>query len=213
MWPEITQAETENRRELKLSGAEISERISSNGLDRSLFSLTSLNLLNISDTVLTELPVEISNLTNLQTLLLYGNEIKQIPSSIGDLKKLKVLDISRNKLESVPDAITELTSLTTLNLSCNALTEFPALENSAQLSVLDLSRNKLTEFPSICFEANSHIAEVNFKDNEIEVIPFEIENLSSLKHLILVNNKIKKIPKCLSDMAKLKGKNRLYRIH
>lgn len=206
MWPEIKQVETENRRELKLSGAEISERITSTELDKSIFSLTSINLLNISDTILNELPSEISNLTNLQTLLLYGNELKRIPNSIGDLKKLKVLDISRNKLQNIPNTISELHNLTTLNLSCNELSDFPALENSNQLSVLDLSGNKLTQFPSICFETNNHIAEINFKDNEIDVIPFEIDRLISLKHLVLVNNKIKKIPKCLSEMSKLKGK-------
>lgn len=191
-----------------MAGAEVSERITGGGLDRSLFSLTSLNLLNISDTVLSELPAEISNLTNLQTLLLYGNEIAKIPDSIGELKKLKVLDISRNKLTRVPDAIASLSSLTTLNLSNNALVEFPRLESSAQLSVIDLSGNKLLVFPSICFEGNSHIAEVNFKDNQIDVIPFEIENLPSLKHLVLVNNNIRKIPKCLANMSKLKGKLR-----
>lgn len=201
----MKQAKDENRRELKLHGAEISERISSDGFDQSVFTLESLNLLNISDTSLTEIPSSISNLTNLQTLLLYGNEIAHIPDSIVALQKLKVLDISRNKLQSVPNAIAELASLTTLNLSNNQLTEFPKLENSTKLTVIDLSLNKLTEFPSICFEANAHLAEINFKENQIDAIPHEIFNLPSLKQLILVNNKIKKFPKCLSEMSKLKG--------
>lgn len=132
MWREIQQAKDENKREIKLAGAEI---------DSSLFALESLNLLNISETSLNALPLEISNLINLQTLLLYGNEIASIPDTIGHLEKLKVLDLSRNKLEHVPDTITKLTNLTTINLSNNQLTEFPTLENFTKLSVIDLSGN------------------------------------------------------------------------
>lgn len=205
MWPEIVQAKSENKRELKLAGAEITERITANGLDCSLFALDSLNLLNISDTALQQLPNEISNLTNLQTLLLYGNEIETVPDTITALEKLKVLDLSRNKLESISRGIADLTNLTTLNLSNNALTAFPSLNCSAKLTVIDLSGNQLSEFPDICYENNSHLAEINFKDNSIATIPHEIELLASLKHLNLVNNKIKKIPKCLADVSKLKG--------
>lgn len=205
MWPEITSAKSENKRELKLSGAEISESISANGLDSDLFALDTLNLLNISDTNLQQLPAEISNLTNLQTLLLYGNEISTVPNTIGALEKLKVLDISRNKLDCIPSEIADLSSLMTLNLSNNALTKFPCLKRSGKLTVIDLSGNKLSDFPDICHENNAHLAEINLKNNVIEEIPHEIVLLASLKHLNLDNNKIKKIPKCLADLSKLKG--------
>lgn len=205
MWPEIAQGKSENRRELKLAGAEISERISASGLDSDLFALDTLNLLNISDTILQHLPAEISNLTNLQTLLLYGNAIETVPDVIAALQKLKVLDISRNKLESIPDGIADLSSLMTLNLSNNALTQFPSLKICGKLTVIDLSGNKLKEFPDICYDNNCHLAEINFKNNAIEKIPHDIVLLASLKHLNLVNNKIKKIPKSLADISKLKG--------
>lgn len=206
MWPEIAQVKSENKRELKLSGAEISERIDASGLDNNLFALDSLNLLNISDTSLQHLPDELSNLTNLQTLLLYGNHVKTIPDIISALQKLKVLDISRNKLECIPRGIADLSCLMTLNLSNNALMQFPSLKNSGTLVVIDLSCNKLTEFPDICYEKNSHLAEINLKNNLIELIPHEIVLLASLKHLNLITNKIGKIPKCLANVSKLKGK-------
>lgn len=121
MWPEIESTKSGNKRELKLHGAAISERIDQNGLDTSIFDLINLNLLNISDTSLTILPPQISNLTNLQTILLFGNQLTELPASIGKLDKLKVLDASRNKLTSVPQEISELHNLTTINLSNNEL--------------------------------------------------------------------------------------------
>lgn len=207
MWPEVESTKTENKRELKLSGAAISERIDATGLDKCIFNINALNLLNISDTSLKILPSEISNLTNLQTLLLYGNEIQSLPSSIGLLEKLKVLDVSRNKLETVPDEIAGLAQLTTINLSNNGLENFPSLPNSTKLSVIDLSNNKLTVFPDICHETNAVLADVLFKGNAIDDIPGDIIHLVSLKHFSLANNKIKTVPKLLADLAKLKGES------
>lgn len=205
MWPEIDQAKKENKRELKLSGAEITERINASGLDKALFALDAINLLNISDTTLSILPNEISNLTNLQTLLLYGNEIVTVPETIIALDKLKVLDLSRNKLENIPNALADLPNLTTINLSNNLLVTFPSLKNSSKLTVIDLSSNRLESFPEVCFEANSHLSEIYFKENAIKEIPHNIVHLGNLKHLSLANNNVKKIPKSLSNISKLKG--------
>lgn len=204
MWNEIQQARDKNKCEIKLSGADISERIDKNGIDGALFALDSLNLLNISDTTLKALPAEISNLVNLQTLLLYGNEIATIPESISQLKKLKVLDVSRNKLENVPESITVLQNLTTINLSNNQLTTFPALKNFTKLSVIDLSGNQLVEFPDIYSVENSNLSEIYLKENAIEQIPHEISQLVSLKHFSLSKNRVKKIPKTLANISKLK---------
>lgn len=205
MWPEIESTKNENKRELKLSGVQISERIDANGLDPSIFQLNAINLLTISETSLKIVPSDISNLTNLQSLLLYGNEIKSLPNSIGLLDKLKVLDVSRNQLDTIPSEIANLTQLTTINLSNNALEQFPSLPNSVKLSVIDLSNNKLSAFPDVCHENNAVLAEVLIKGNAIEDFPETILQLVSLKHLNLANNKIKAVPKLLADVAKLKG--------
>lgn len=45
-----------------------------------------------------------------------------------------------------------------------------------------------------------------FQENSIEQIPYGIERLGSLKHFSLANNKLKKIPKSLANITKLKGK-------
>lgn len=205
MWTEIQQAKTENKRELKLSGAEISERIDCDGIDQSLFALDALNLLNISDTSLKALPIEISNLINLQTLLLYGNEIKTIPESIGQLTKLKVLDLSRNQLETIPDSITQLNNLATINVSNNQLTAFPELKNFTKLSMIDLSGNNLNEFPPIYSDANTNLSEIYLKENSIDSIPHGIDALVALKHFSMAKNKVRKVPKSLCNITKLKG--------
>lgn len=206
MWAEVEVTKKENKRELKLAGAAIAERINSHGLDKHIFDLTVLNLLNISEATLKVLPNEISNLNNLQTILLYGNELETLPPSIGQLEKLKVLDVSRNKLRSLPVEIANLVNLAAINLSANELDDFPSLRVCSKLGVLDLSNNRLQKFPDICDEQLSNLSDVNFKGNLIPLIPNEIALLSSLKHLNLVSNKLTALPKILASMPKLKGK-------
>lgn len=209
MWPEVETTQKENKRELKLSGAAISERLGpqNSQLDKHIFDLTAINLLNISDTTLTVLPEQISNLTNLQTLLLYGNQLESLPVSLGSLDKLKVLDVSRNRLQSVPTEIAALTQLATVNLSNNQLEDFPALTQCSRLSVLDVSNNRLQRFPAVCHEANSNLSEVHAKCNQIVVIPQQIVQLAALKHLGLASNRIALVPKVLAGMPKLKGES------
>lgn len=206
MWPEVETNKAENKRELKLSGAAISERLASPaGLDRAIFDLTILNLLNISDTTLQELPAEVSNLTNLQSILLYGNQLKSLPSSIGKLDKLKVLDVSRNQLTTLPDEIAQLVNLAAINVSNNQLESFPELSVCAKLGVLDVSYNRLTEFPNVCVETMSNLSEINVKANQIVVVPDAIGQLGALKQLNLASNKVVVVPKVLASMSKLKG--------
>lgn len=207
MWSEVEAAKRENKRELKLSGVVISERLTvqSGQLDRHIFDLSTLNLLNISETSLTVLPDQISNLTNLQTLLLYGNQLEQLPAAIGSLDKLKVLDVSRNRLTSLPAEIAQLTQLATVNVSNNALESFPQLTLCAKLSVLDVSNNRLTQFPDVCTEELSNLSEVQARCNQIAQIPQDIVQLTALKCLSLVSNQVIVVPKVLASMSKLKG--------
>lgn len=207
MWPEVETTQKENKRELRLSGVAISERLAAqNGqLDRHIFDLSAINLLNISETTLTVLPDEISNLTNLQTLLLYGNQLEQLPAALGSLDKLKVLDVSRNRLRSLPSEIAELTQLATVNFSGNELDSFPELNKCSRLSVLDVSNNRLVAFPDVCREALSNLSEVHAKGNQIAAIPHDIGQLAALKLLGLASNRVVAVPKVLAAMSKLKG--------
>lgn len=208
MWPEVSQAKSENKREIKLSGAEISERITANGLDSSIFALESLNLLNISETALTTIPDDLAKLCNLQTLLLYDNQITAVPAAIGQLDKLKVLDLSRNRIAELPESITQLVNLNTINVSHNVLKSIPALRGAAKLTVLNASHNQLTQFPDICVEENRNLAEILLMDNGIGAIPHAIEQLAALKQLSMVRNQVKTIPKSLATITKLKGRRR-----
>lgn len=199
VWPEIEKAKIEKRRELTLTGPEISKRISEDGLDPEIFKLTDLNYLNINNTSLERVPRDIEQLKNLQTLVLHSNKLVEV--ELPDGGKLKTLDLSRNCLERIKSDYEKL-EVVTVNLSFNKLVEFAS--SSECLAVLDLSYNKLNKFPE-CHSRN--LAELNLSNNEIETIPSYIKDLTSLKLLNMNSNKLKKIDGDLTLCSKLKEVN------
>lgn len=207
-WPEVATAKSENRHEIKLAGAAISKRISDEGLDKNLFKLTNLNLLNISDTSLTAIPDDIKLLVNLQSLLLYGNKIAEFNENLTSLPKLKVLDLSRNELTKIPESLKKMKELTSINFSSNRIEQMPKFDNHPNLITLDLSNNKLTSFPDTEYAYLPHLTDLKLNGNQIESIPNHISRtLPALKNFDIEGNQIKTIPGELASMSKLKELN------
>ncbi|CAG9791261.1 unnamed protein product [Diatraea saccharalis] len=207
-WPEVLTAKTENRHEIKLAGGNVSKRISEDGLDKTLFQLTSLNLLNISDTCLSSIPDEIKLLTNLQSLLLFGNKLEQFNENITSLSKLKVLDLSRNQLTSIPESLNKMKELTSINFSSNQIEIMPKLVDFPNLINIDVSNNKLTDFLDVENANLPHLTDLNLKSNAIESLPSCFaHSLASLKNFDMGENKLKVIPGELASLAKLKELN------
>lgn len=184
-WPEVEKAATEKRRELVLQGPAVDKRISSNeGLDSSIYSLTLLNYLEVSQCPsLTEIHEDIRHLTNLQSLILCRNKLASIPNVIGNLKSLKVLDLSVNNLTVLPEGVTQLRELNTLNVSCNSLEVLPeGLSQCTKLSSINISKNRVTGFPADFYsEKLDLLSTVVASDNLIEELSGEIHKLAALK--------------------------------
>uniref|UniRef100_A0A182R8P2 B3/B4 tRNA-binding domain-containing protein n=1 Tax=Anopheles funestus TaxID=62324 RepID=A0A182R8P2_ANOFN len=208
MWPEVDAVKSENRRELKLHGAQVSERIVKNGgnLDNAIYQLSMLNLLEVSDTALDKISQRIDALNHLQSLLLYRNKLAQLPATIGLLGELKVLDLSGNRLTELPSEFSNLHSLTTLNLSFNQLktVDLSAFE---KLSVCNLSGNELSEVPHFHIGQTYHLTEINIEKNNIVVLPEELTQQHILRVLNVAENKIEQVPKYITKCVKLKEIN------
>ncbi|KAK3084742.1 hypothetical protein FSP39_018200 [Pinctada imbricata] len=207
-WEEISTAAAENRRELTLHGAEISKRIENEGLDESIYSLKSLNFLDISKTCLRELTSGIGNLANLTDLVLHNNELESIPPEIGGLQKLKFLDISNNKLTSLPDTIPNLSALQSFNASMNKLKAMPSVEKLLMLHILNIAHNELESLPDGIYNAELvHLSQIVANNNSISEFEAEISDLPHLNLLNLESNCLTSVPLELSECPKLKELN------
>ncbi|KAG7472792.1 hypothetical protein MATL_G00112720 [Megalops atlanticus] len=209
-WAEIERAASEKRRELVLQGPNIDKKIQTGGLNPSIYSLTLLNYLEISQCPsLLEIHEEIQNLTHLQSLILCRNKLSTIPKSVGSLKSLKVLDVSVNELKALPDELSQLSELNTLNVSCNKITGLPnGLSKCTKLSTINISKNEISRLPEDLYSADLELlSTVIASENAIEELSGDISNLPALKNLDLSNNKLSDIPFDLADCSKLKEIN------
>uniref|UniRef100_A0A182IXK1 B3/B4 tRNA-binding domain-containing protein n=1 Tax=Anopheles atroparvus TaxID=41427 RepID=A0A182IXK1_ANOAO len=208
MWPEVEAVKNENRREIKLTGADVSKRIDSNAgrLDEAIYKLSALNLLDVNDTSLKVISPQLQQLKHLQSLLLFRNQIAQVPATIGQLSELKVLDLSGNKLTALPDEFAELRSLTTLNLSFNQLKVLD-LSKLEKLGVCNLSGNELVEVPPFYTGQVHHLTDVNLEKNSIVTLPEALTQQQILRVLNVADNKIEHVPKYLTKCVKLKEIN------
>uniref|UniRef100_A0A2N9EI71 Uncharacterized protein n=1 Tax=Fagus sylvatica TaxID=28930 RepID=A0A2N9EI71_FAGSY len=152
----------EKLEELDLSGCTALKEIEANVLE----NMVHLRSLNLSGTSL-KLP-QMSNLTNLIELSIRGCKLSDSEPDLGKCTKLEVLDLSETDIQSLP-SLEKFGNLRDLKLrGCSSLKKPPSLKSATHLEVLDLWGTGIKEFP------------------------YEISELTCLKHLDLPD--LKDIP-------------------
>jgi hypothetical protein len=205
---EVRKAADEKRRELVLSGQNISKIIEENGLDEELYQLTCLNYLSISKTCLAQLSPSLGNLVNLTNLVLHNNQLTALPMELQALTKLKFFDVSNNQIEEVPSTMVHLSALESLNVSVNKLSSFPPVGEMKSLHILNVAHNRLQALPEGLFDPSLvHLSQIIAGNNEVEQLPSSVTDLPHLNMLDLSQNKLKEVPAELSECPKLKELN------
>jgi len=146
-----------------------------------------ISKLDLSNSNLKSIPVEIFKLKNLRSLNLSNNLIKDIPKEICDLKSLEVLDISNNKISNFFAKLCELKKLHTLNLNSNQITSVPKqILNLQQLRKIFLADNKIRTLPEE-FSKLNNLLELSISKNPMIELPDAVLGLFNLKQLWICN--------------------------
>ncbi|GKY97822.1 hypothetical protein MPSEU_000740300 [Mayamaea pseudoterrestris] len=141
---------------------------------------------------------------SLYKLSLAGNRLGAIPEVlVKSLPSLRHLDISQCEIHQLPERW-NLPKLTRLNLSHNRLTDFPEeamLEGLPELNDLNLYGNKIAE---IIIPANpkllSKLEILNLGYNDLAFLPDDLDQITSLRTLKVMNNFLEKISSRVCDM-------------
>ncbi len=157
----------------------------------------------IIDAKLTAFPEELFNQKeSLEIIDLSNNELTELPSTITDFKKLKILFLSFNKFSAFPSVLANFEHLKMIAFKSNQIKKID--ENSFPISLkwLILTDNKIEEIPESIGNCQL-LKKFVFAGNNIKKLP---ETISKCKNLELVRasaNQLTDFPTVFFTLPKL----------
>jgi hypothetical protein len=164
--------------------------------------LKGLTHLKISEN-LTEFPTEILQLTDtLEVLDLNDNKLSQLPTDFSCLKKLKILFMSDNTFEHIPSVLSECPALTMIGIKSNQIKT--VAENSLPVNTrwLILTGNHITKLPDSMGQLTK-LEKLALAGNQLTELPSSMENCRALALARLSANKLTALPDFLLQLPKL----------
>ena len=169
-----------------------------------------LQILDVSQNLLSSLPEGLNNLTNLSTLIGSNNRLNTDSFSkdfgLAMSSCLKVLSLGGNELTCLPPQVLEMSQLRSLYLGSNRITELTKdISRLENLRVLYLGGNQLTSIPH---EVGllQNLQALSLCENRLQALPPSIARLRNLKSLGLHKNLLTALP---PEIVKLRGLHEL----
>jgi Leucine-rich repeat (LRR) protein len=154
--------------------------ISKKVLPHSQEQLLSLEVLNVSNMPLQNIPKHIRVLKNLKKLYLANCQLLRLPLEIYSLQNLEILWVQNNHLTSISSEIKNLKNLQEFVAYDNNLQVFPSVKSLTKLSFIALRRNLFSS------KTVERLSKTLPKDMQLSLydqkaqLPFIIEPLSSM---------------------------------
>ena len=168
-----------------------------------------LEILDLSNNRLSELPDDFDRLVNMRILFLTNNNFKSIPAILASCPKLEMISfksnalthiddhvlpvdtrwliLTDNQLETLPDSMGQLHRLQKLALAGNALTQLPStMAQCKKLELARLSANQLNAMPDWLFQLPK-LAWLAFSGNEFNRVEEGSEITSTVPEVALAN--------------------------
>ena len=205
-------------------------------------ALPLLQIIDLQENYLRDLPEGLTLLRNVKNLYLGSNQLSNLPAEIANFHALEVLSLHHNRLKSLPDTLYTLSNLKELDLSynptlpinqflpmfsilpnfqviylagCNLKSVPPALLDCHRLNYINLSDNGLTQLPDQLFTL-AELAELAVTKNKLKSLPSEIQSASKLEVLVASQNELLEVPAALNTLPSLVyldlSKNKLRRL-
>ncbi len=148
-------------------------KLSIHALPESMGTLTNLELIDIADCPIINLPKSFINLHNLKSFFASSLKITEMPNIFNSLD-LELLSITDCELQSIPKEIDRLQKLKILNITGNKITELPSIiGNFPNLVLLSMEDNPFTSLPKSLSKYDSEVAIVvpDALQDELDKIP------------------------------------------
>lgn len=152
---------------------------------------------------LTEFPQEIFEVAEtLEVLDLSNNQLSDLPADFARLSELKILFLSNNQFKALPAVLADCPKLEMIGFKANQIVDVP--ENALPLSTrwLILTDNKIQTLPESMGDL-SNLQKLMLAGNELTTLPDSMAKCRALQLVRLSANKLNVLPEFLLELPKL----------
>lgn len=152
---------------------------------------------------LTEFPLEIFDLADsLEILNLSENLLSSLPSDLNRLKKLKVLLCLDNRFDHLPEVLATCPELEMISFKANQIETVTGSALPEKLRWLVLTDNKLRHLPAQIGRC-TRLQKLMLAGNQLEELPAEMANCINLELIRLAANRFEQLPSWLFELPRL----------
>ncbi len=162
---------------------------------REIFDLAdTLEVLNLSNNRLSDLPLDLGRLRRLRILFCSCNDFTELPAVLGECENLRMIGFKSNRIETVPESAFP-TLLRWLILTDNHIRRLPAsIGRCSALQKLMLSGNQLENLPEE-MAACTNLELVRLAANRFQSLPGWLLSLPRLSWLAVSGNPCSSAPR------------------
>jgi len=152
---------------------------------------------------LTEFPLEIFDLADsLEVLNLSGNLLSDLPPDLSRLHKLRIIFCSDNRFTHVPEVLGQCAHLEMIGFKANQITHLSAKALPSKLRWLILTDNRLQQLPAEIGTC-TQLQKLMLSGNRLRELPEEMAGCSRLELLRIAANRFERLPDWLLRLPRL----------
>ncbi|MCG7499315.1 leucine-rich repeat-containing serine/threonine-protein kinase [Vibrio sp. Of7-15] len=152
---------------------------------------------------LTEFPLEILSLSDtLEILDLSNNQLSELPQEITQLDNLRIIFMSNNHFTELPEVLGQCTKLEMVGFKSNQIAHVPEASLPLQLRWLILTDNQIVTLPQSLGE-RPRLQKLALAGNKLTHLPDSMRQLTNLQLLRISANSLSSFPEPLLHLPKL----------
>lgn len=152
---------------------------------------------------LTHFPMEILSLADsLEILDLSNNKLTELPQELVQLKKLRIIFASNNQFKILPEVLGQCENLEMIGFKSNNISYVAHNALPIKLRWLILTDNQLVTLPDSLGE-RPRLQKLALAGNKLESLPSNMQQLHNLELLRISANNLSQCPEQLLDLPKL----------
>lgn len=152
---------------------------------------------------LTHFPTEIFELVDtLEVLDLSQNQITELPADFGRLYKLKILFCSDNQFTVLPEVLSDCLQLDTVGFKANSIHTVPPRSLNRNLRWLILTNNRIAELPREIGSCH-RLQKLMLAGNQLAALPDTLSQCLNLSLLRISANRLLELPNWLLSLPRL----------